>query len=404
MSQATIAARPAHEHGALLSRSGPQAAQPAHRDRRADRGAAARRQALHRRALFGERRARARRGPSREVVVSAGSINSARSCWSCRASASRSGCRRSASRCATRCPASARTCATTMRRARAGRSARRASPTTTPARGLGLVQQALRYALFGDGLLGIGGAPMRAFVRSREGLEAPDLLLGWVPMLTEPAPKGPKIAKPVGHDLLRPSDAAGEQGQHPHHLGRSATTPPAINFNFLSSPVDAELTVQRGPHRPLGHDRAGDGAAAGDRDGARPGAPDRRGDHRLGEGAAETTYHPVGTCKMGIDPMAVVDAQAARARHRGPARRRRLDHADAHLGQHQRAVDHDRRAGVGPDPERLIRRLDQGRRPRRETFSPRQAARREVLDANASLLQLARLHRDASVGSRGALA
>ena len=34
---------------------------------------------------------------------------------------------------------------------------------------------------------------MRAFVRSREGLEAPDLLLGWVPMLTEPGPKGPRI-------------------------------------------------------------------------------------------------------------------------------------------------------------------------------------------------------------------
>ena len=31
---------------------------------------------------------------------------------------------------------------------------------------------------------------MRAFVRSRDGLEAPDLLLGWVPMLTEAGPQG----------------------------------------------------------------------------------------------------------------------------------------------------------------------------------------------------------------------
>jgi len=52
------------------------------------------------------------------------------------------------------------------------------------ARGLGMVHQALRYALFRKGFLASVGAPMRAFVRSREGLEAPDLLLGWVPMLT----------------------------------------------------------------------------------------------------------------------------------------------------------------------------------------------------------------------------
>jgi len=58
------------------------------------------------------------------------------------------------------------------------------------ARGLGMVHQALRYALFRKGFLASVGAPMRAFVCSREGLEAPDLLLGWVPMLTEPGPKG----------------------------------------------------------------------------------------------------------------------------------------------------------------------------------------------------------------------
>ena len=66
------------------------------------------------------------------------------------------------------------------------------------ARGLGMVKQALRWALFRDGLLGSVGAPMRAFVFSREGLAAPDLLLGWVPMLTEPAPLGRKIAKQSG--------------------------------------------------------------------------------------------------------------------------------------------------------------------------------------------------------------
>ena len=40
--------------------------------------------------------------------------------------------------------------------------------------------------------------------------------------------------------------------------------------------------------------------------------PDRTTDAEILDwvkAAAETTYHPVGTCKMGSDPMAVVDAQ-----------------------------------------------------------------------------------------------
>src|SRR5207302_2984630 len=44
-------------------------------------------------------------------------------------------------------------------------------------RGLGLAQQALRNALFRQGMLAMTGAPIRAFVCSREGLEAPDLML-----------------------------------------------------------------------------------------------------------------------------------------------------------------------------------------------------------------------------------
>jgi len=45
------------------------------------------------------------------------------------------------------------------------------------ARGIGLVGQALRYAFLNQGMLGMVAAPIRAFVRSREGLEAPDVLL-----------------------------------------------------------------------------------------------------------------------------------------------------------------------------------------------------------------------------------
>jgi choline dehydrogenase len=111
------------------------------------------------------------------------------------------------------------------------------------ARGLGMVYQATRYALFRKGFLASVGAPMRAFVCSREGLEAPDLLLGWVPMLTEPGPKGPRISRQSGFTCyahpMRP-----ESKGHIHIAAADPRRPPAINFNFLSSPPDAQLTVR----------------------------------------------------------------------------------------------------------------------------------------------------------------
>jgi choline dehydrogenase len=176
------------------------------------------------------------------------------------------------------------------------------------ARGLGMVYQALRYALLRKGFLASVGAPMRAFVCSREGLEAPDLLLGWVPMLTEPGPKGPRIAKQSGFTCyahpMRP-----ESKGHIHITAADPKRPPAINFNFLSTPPDAELTV-----RAIRIARAimtAPAMAPLQVTEAAPGTERTTDDEIIDwvKRAAETTYHPVGTCKMGSDAMAVVDAQ-----------------------------------------------------------------------------------------------
>ena len=175
-------------------------------------------------------------------------------------------------------------------------------------RGLGLVWQALRYTFTRRGMLATVGAPMRAFVRSREGLAAPDLLLGWVPMFTVPGPRGPRIAAESGMSCyahpMRP-----ESKGHIHIASADPRRPPAINFNFLSAPIDGELTarairiaraIMTAPAMaPLRLTEVGPG-------------PERQSDEEILDWVrkvGETTYHPVGTCKMGSDPMAVVDAE-----------------------------------------------------------------------------------------------
>jgi choline dehydrogenase len=176
------------------------------------------------------------------------------------------------------------------------------------ARGLGMVYQAARYALFRKGFLASVGAPLRAFVCSREGLEAPDLLLGWVPMLTQPGPKGPRIAKQSGFTCYAHPMRPESKGSI-HIAAADPQRPPAINFNFLSSPPDAELTV-----RAIRLARAvmtAPAMAPLQVSEVAPGAERTTDDEILDwvKRAAETTYHPVGTCKMGSDPMAVVDSE-----------------------------------------------------------------------------------------------
>ena len=176
------------------------------------------------------------------------------------------------------------------------------------ARGIKMVWQALRYGLTGQGFLSSVAAPMRAFVFSRDGLEAPDLLLGWVPMLTELTPKGPILSRESGMTCyahpMRP-----ESKGHIHITSADPHAPPAINFNFLSAPMDAMLTVRA--VRIAQSIMLAPAMAPLNITEIAPGANRTTDDEIIDwvKASAETTYHPVGTCKMGADPMAVVDAR-----------------------------------------------------------------------------------------------
>jgi len=170
-------------------------------------------------------------------------------------------------------------------------------------RGLGMVWQALRYVFTQKGMMGIPAAPLRAFVKSREGLEDPDVLLGWVPLLYEP---GYKLSKKAGvtcyAHVMRPESTGSI-----HLTSADPTAPPAIRFNFLSTQSDIDVSIAA-----IRIARAVMTAPAMkplDVTEVLPGENLTTDAEILGwiKEYGETTYHPVGTCKMGSDPMAVVN-------------------------------------------------------------------------------------------------
>ena len=147
--------------------------------------------------------------------------------------------------------------------------------------------------------------PIRAFVRTHEGLDSPNAMIVWTPFLM-----GPNITldKESGvcaaaHNLR--SESTGSV----HIVSRDEKHSPAIRFNFMSALLDREVTLEvtrltreimrAPPLLDIIHEELAPGI-------------DISSDEEVIDwvrSTAETTYHPVGTCKMGNDPMAVVDSQ-----------------------------------------------------------------------------------------------
>lgn len=174
-------------------------------------------------------------------------------------------------------------------------------------RGMGKILTGLRWFAGLGGLAGSNHFEAGGFLRSRAGVRQPDLQLTFMPLAIRPG-----TVEDVGvhsfqvHiDLMRPNS-----------FGRvtlrsaDAASPPSICFNYLADPQDRKdlRTAVRLTREIL----------------AQPALSAYRGEE-LNPGSAiqsdedldawvrrsvETCYHPVGTCRMGLDPgLAVVDSE-----------------------------------------------------------------------------------------------
>ncbi len=171
------------------------------------------------------------------------------------------------------------------------------------ARGLQALWQGLLYITARKGFLSHPASPMRAFVKSREGLDSPDAMLALQPFLVTP---DVKLAKETGITIIAQQLRPESKGSI-HIKTADAGKPPAIRFNFLAESIDREclLSTMR-ITRSLMEAPA---MAWLDPEETAPGRKAQSDAELLDFVArnAETTYHPIGTCKMGSDPMAVVD-------------------------------------------------------------------------------------------------
>ena len=177
----------------------------------------------------------------------------------------------------------------------------------------------VRYLCFKRGPLTSNVAEAGIFARTREGLATPDLQLIF----------GPAYYVNHGFDTHKehcfgfgPTLIAPESRGEITLRSRDPLAAPAIRANYLSTGNDLRVIVEGVKLcRQIAHTKAFQPYCG---DELIPGTPVTT-DAQLSEfvrGALQTLYHPVGTCKMGNDEMAVVDS---RLRVRGMERLRVVD-------------------------------------------------------------------------------
>ena len=228
----------------------------------------------------------------------------------------------------------------------AGRAYAAASPhsiNALMASRVAILSAGMRYLLARRGPLTAGAALAGGFACTRPGLEAPDVQVGFSPVLLDQEEPG-KLAPGSGFLLatyaLRPQSRGHVRltSPDPHVDAR-------VTLNYLSAPKDAETHIaglkllrriaEALPFKEVGVTEVTAGLA---------GEADDDGnccDHIIRVGSS--AFHYSGTARIGTDAARRRRSCATRTRRWKIARDRCFHHADSDVGQYQCSHDHDRR-------------------------------------------------------------
>jgi choline dehydrogenase len=170
-----------------------------------------------------------------------------------------------------------------------------------------VLPEIVRFFATGKGALTFGVTSAQVFCDSREGLASPDLQLLFTPGSTNPQKFGQLDDKPGMSCVVcvvKPDSRGTIMATSPDPFAR-----PAIKPNYLTAHTD-ELALLGGT-RHVRRIFASPALAQHSAGEIQPG-PDLQSDADLlayARRAGNTLYHPVGTCRMGEDPRAVVDSR-----------------------------------------------------------------------------------------------
>ncbi len=187
-------------------------------------------------------------------------------------------------------------------------------------RGLALVKEVLKYYATGKGALSLTAGVVYGFVRTRPGLESPDMQFHMAHASYDSAQKR-LLEKEPGMTVVIGQCRPDSRGSI-HIKSNTPGAEPAIRPNFLSAQTDRDCTVagMQIARKIMQHPAIAKYVAFENNPGDKVQSYDEWLDFARRTG--QTTYHVIGTCKMGSDPMAVVDD---RLRVRGIAGLRVID-------------------------------------------------------------------------------